>query len=274
MVQNLESLISDVGYIINNADKLSNPKDYIQIISKIQYIISSSNAKFYEGIKRKRIPFDEIERYMDLDSILINGCSTIGSIEIARILRFGEKAVSNVIDIICIDQQRAITQRDTITNYIKMRRYKYEFLPNNIYGFRVSLNEELIIPNLYGIYFYIKVDLSNLKLYITINMAGNLFIKKNGLNYILYFNDFGLFSIIYKFFRYKDKDIKDLEEYEKYKDKIKEIINKGFNDRDIDNLRILFGEKDIDKIRKNLDKYLEKHPGSVYKSLYKVIEYV
>jgi hypothetical protein len=274
MVQNLESLILDVRYIINNADKLSNPKDYIQIISKIQYIISSSNAKFYEGIKRKRMPFYEIERYMDLDSILINGCSTIGSIEIARILRFSEKAVSNVIDIICIDQQRAITQRDTITNYIKMKRYKYKFLPNNIYGFRVSLNEELIIPNLYGIYFYIKVDLSNLKLYITINMAGNLFIKKNGLNYILYFNDFGLFSIIYKFFRYKDKDIKDLEEYEKYKDKIKEIINKGFNDRDIDNLRRLFSEKDIDKIRKNLDKYLEKHPGSVYKSLYKVIEYV
>jgi len=277
MVQNLESLILDFRYIINDADKLSNPKDYIQIISEIQYIISSSNAKFYEGIKRKRIPFNEIERYIDLDSILINGCSTIGSIEIARILRFGEKDVSNVIDIVCEDQQRTIKQKDSIIKYLEVRKYEYAFLPNNIYGFKLNLNgEEVKIPNLYGIYYYIKVKLpNNTVLYITINTAGNIFIKKSGLNYILYFDDFGLFSIIYKFFRCKDKDKKDLEEYEKCKkDEIEEKINKGFNDRDINKLGQLFSKEDIDRIRKNLDKYLEEHPDSVYKSLYKIIKYI
>ncbi|WP_231434427.1 hypothetical protein [Candidatus Nanopusillus massiliensis] len=54
----------------------------------------------------------------------------------------------------------------------------------------------------------------------------------------LYFYNFGLFSLFYKFFRYKDRDIKDLEEYEnRYRDKIKEIISKGFNERDLNNLR-------------------------------------
>jgi hypothetical protein len=157
-----------------------------------------------------------------------------------------------------------------------MRKYEYKFLPNNIYGFKLNLNgKEVKIPNLYGIYYYIEVKLpNNTLLYIMIDTAGNIFIKKSGLNYTLYFENFGLFSIIYKFFRYKSRDKKDLKEYEKYKDRIKEIINKGFSDRDISNLRELFSEKDIDKIRKNLDKYVKEYPDSVYKSLYKVIEYI
>ena len=60
----------------------------------------------------------------------------------------------------------------------------------------------------------------------------------------------------------------------KYKDRIKEIINKWFSDRCISNLRRLFSEKDSSKIRRNLDKYIEEYPDSVYKSLYKVIEYI
>ncbi len=108
-----------------------------------------------------------------------------------------------------------------------------------------------------------------------IDTAGNINIKKSGLNYTLYFENFGLFSIIYKFFRHKkSRDKKDLIEYEKYRDKIKEIINKGFSDRDISNLRRLFSEKDISKIRKNLDEYVKEYPNSVYKSLYKVIGYI
>jgi len=106
-----------------------------------------------------------------------------------------------------------------------------------------------------------------------IDTVGNIFIKKTGLDRTLYIENFGLFSIIYKFFRYKERDIKDLEEYEEYGDKIKEIINKGFSERDIDSLRSLIGKKDIN-IRRNLDKYLEKHPGSIYGNLYMVIEHI
>jgi len=276
MVNNLESAIWDARDIINNANKLSNPQYYLPIVSEIQNVVSSHHARFREGIKRERVPFDEIEGYMDLDSILIDGCSTVGNIEIARILKFREKDVSNVIDIVCIDQQRTIEQRDIVTKYIEMRGYKYEFLPNNVYGFELSLNgEELIIPNLYGIYYYIKVDLSNLKLYIMIDTEGNILIKKSGLENTLYFYNFVLFSLFYKFFRCKDKDIKDLEEYEnRYRDKIKEIISRGFNERDLNNLRKTFNEIDIDRITGNLDNYIGEHQGSVYKNLYNIIERV
>ena len=276
MVNNLESIIWDARDIINNANKLSNPQYYLPTISEIQNMVSSYNARFHERIKRERVPLAEIERYMDLDSILIDGCSTVGNIEIARILKFREKDVSNVIDIVCIDQQRTMEQRDRITKYIEMRGYKYEFLSNNVYGFELNLNgEELIIPNLYGIYYYIKADLSNLKLYIMIDTEGNILIKKSGLENTLYFYNFVLFSLFYKFFRYKDKDIKDLEEYEnRYRDKIKEIISRGFNERDLNNLRKAFNEIDIDKITRNLDKYIEKHPDSVYENLYNIIERV
>jgi hypothetical protein len=276
MVNNLESIIWDARDIINNANKLSNPQYYLPTISEIQNMVSSRHARFREGIKRERVPLAKIEGYMDLDSILIDGCSTVGNIEIARILKFREKDVSNVIDIVCIDQQRTMEQRDRITKYIEMRGYKYEFLLNNVYGFELSLNgEELIIPNLYGIYYYIKVDLQNLKLYIMIDTEGNILIKKSGLESTLYFYNFVLFSLFYKFFRYKDKDIKDLEEYEnRYRDKIKEIISRGFNERDLNNLRKAFNEIDIDKITRNLDKYIEKHPDSVYKNLYNIIENV
>jgi hypothetical protein len=276
MVNNLESAIWDAIDIINNANKLSNLQYYLPKISEIQNMVSSRHARFREGIKRERVPLAEIEGYMNLDSILIDGCSTAGNIEIARILKFREKDVSNVIDIVCIDQQRTKEQRDRITKYIEERGYKYEFLPNNVYGFELSLNgEELIIPNLYGIYYYIKVNLSNLKLYIMIDTEGNILIKKSGLENTLYFYNFVLFSLFYKFFRYKDKDIKDLEEYEnRYRDKIKEIISRGFNERDLNNLRKAFNEIDIDKITRNLDKYIEKHPGSVYKNLYNIIENV
>ncbi|MFP3284151.1 MAG: hypothetical protein RXO65_01775 [Candidatus Nanopusillus acidilobi] len=276
MVNNLESIIWDARDIINNANKLSNLQYYLPTISEIQNMVSSRHARFREGIKRERVSFAEIEGYMDLDSILIDGCSTVGNIEIARILKFREKDVSNVIDIVCIDQQRTKEQRDNVTKYIEERGYKYEFLPNNVYGFELSLNgEELIIPNLYGIYYYIKVNLQNLKLYIMIDTEGNILIKKSGLENTLYFYNFVLFSLFYKFFRYKDKDIKDLEEYEnRYRDKIKEIISRGFNERDLNNLRKAFNEIDIDKITRNLDKYIEKHPDSVYKNLYNIIERV
>jgi hypothetical protein len=276
MVNNLESAIWDARDIINNANKLSDLQYYLPKISEIQKKVSSQNARFYEGIKRKRLSFAEIERYMDLDSILIDGCSTVGNIEIARILKFKEKDVSNVIDIVCIDQQRTIEQRDRITKYIEKKGYKYEFLPNTVYGFKLSLNgEELIIPNLYGIYYYIEVDLPNLKLYIMIDTEGNILIKKSGLEHTLYFYNFRLFSLFYKFFRYKNKDIKDLEEYEnRYRDKIKEIISRGFDDEDLSNLRKAFNEIDIYKITRNLDKYIEKHPGSVYENLHNIIERV
>ena len=276
MTNNLESIMRDVVYITNNADKLANPADYLPTLSEIQHIILQSDAKFYEGIERKRVHFEEIKRYINLDNIITNGCSTVGNIEIARILDYDKKDVSNVIDIVCIDQQRTMEQRDIVTKYIEMRGYKYEFLSNNVYGFELNLNgEELIIPNLYGIYYYIKADLSNLKLYIMIDTEGNLLIKKGGLEYTLYFYNVGLFSLFYKFFRYKERDIKDLEEYEnRYSDKIKEIISRGFNERDLNNLRIAFNEIGIDRTTRNLDKYIEKHPGSVYENLYNIIERV
>ena len=273
MTNNLESILREAEYIINNANELSNPEYYLPTLSKFPNILSQFDARFYEGIERERIPFGEIKRHIDLDSIIIDGCSTVGNIEIARILNYHEKDISNVIDIVCKDKERTIEQKDIIIKYFEMKVYEYRFLSNNIYGFKLNLvREELTVPNLYGIYYYIEVKLPNNKiLYITIDTAGNIFIKKTGLNRTLYIENFGLFSIIYKFFRYKEKDIKDLEEYEEYGDKIKEIINKGFSERDINSLRSLIGKKDI-KIRMNLNKYLEKHPGSIYESLYMAIE--
>jgi len=276
MTNNLESIIRDAGYIINNADKLANPADHLPTLSKFPYILSQSDAKFYEGIERERVPLEEIKRYIDLDSIITNGCSMVGNIEIARILGYDEKDVSNVIDIICKDQQRTKEQKDIVIKYFEKEGYKYRFLPYTTYGFKLSLNgEEIRIPDLYGIYYYIEVELTGLKLYTTIDTAGNVFIKKSGLDRALYFDNFGLFSLLYKFLRYKERDIKDLEEYEnKYKDKIEGIINKGFSEEDFNSLRNSISKKDIDKIRKNLNKYLEKHLSSVYGSLYEVIEYV
>ena len=274
MTKNLESILREARYIINNANELSNPEYYLQTLSKFQYMLSKSDAKFYEGIKRERIPFREMKGYIDLDSIIIEGCSTFGNIEITRILNYLEKPVSNVIDIACKDIKRTIEQKDKIIKYLEMKGYEYIFLPNNIYGFKLNLSgEELVVPNLYGIYYYIKVKTQNNKiLYVMIDTEGNILIKKTGLERTLYFENFGLFSIIYKFFRYKEKDKKDLEEYEEYKDKTKEIIDKGFSERDINNLRTLFSKEDMKKIVKNLDKYLKEHPGSIYESLYKVIE--
>ncbi|EOD42618.1 Uncharacterized protein Nst1_348 [Candidatus Nanobsidianus stetteri] len=273
MTKDLEAILSDAKYIINNANNLPNPEDYLPIISKFPDILSQSDASFYEEIKRERLPFGEIKGYIDLDSIIIEGCSTFGNIEITRILDHLEKHVSNVIDIACKDIKGTIEQKDKIIKYFEMKGYEYKFLPNNIYGYKLNLNgEELKVPNLYGIYFYIEVKLpNNRKLYIVIDTEGNILIRKSGLEHTLYFENFELFSIIYKFFRYKEKDIKDLEEYEKYRDKIKEIINKGFSERDINNSRSLFGEK-YTKIIRNWYKYLEKHPGSIYESLNNVFD--
>jgi len=275
MTNNLESILREARYIINNANELSNPEDYLQTLLKIQYILSQSNARFHKEINKERMPFGEIKKYMDLDNRIIDGCSTFGNIEIARILNYLKKFVSNEIDIVCKDKERTIEQKDKIIKYLEMKGYEYRFLPNNIYGYKLNLDgEKLIVPNQYGIYYYIKVKLQNNRvLYIMINTAGNIIIKKDGSYFIYYFEKFGLLSIIYKFFRYKEKDIKDLEEYEEYGDKIKEIINKGFSEEDINSLRTLFSEEDI-KIIENLDKYLEKHPGSIYESLYTVIEHI
>jgi hypothetical protein len=268
MANNIESLLSEAGYIINNANNLSNLEDYLPIISKFPDILSQSNAKFYEWVRRERMLFGEIKRHIDLDSIIIEGCSTFGNIEITRRLNDLEKPVSNVIDIGCKDKERTIEQKDKIIKYLEMKGYEYRFLPNNIYGYKLNLDrEKLIIPNLYGKYFYIEVKIPNNRiLYIMIDTEGNILIRKTGLDRTLYFENFGLLSIIYKFYRYKEKDIKDLEEYEEYRDKIKEIINKGFSERDVNNLRTLFGDEYI-KIIKNWYKYLEKHPGSIYESL-------
>jgi hypothetical protein len=212
--------------------------------------------------------FGEIKRHIDLNSIIVEGCSTFGNIKIASIINDPEKLVSDVTDIGCIDKERTIEQKDKIIKYLEMKGYEYRFLPNNIYGYKLNLNGEIVvIPNLYGIYYYIEVNIpNNRKLYIMIDTAGNILIRKRGLERTLYFENFGLLSIIYKFYRYKGKDIKDLEEYEEYRDKIKEIIDKGFSEGDINNLRTLFGEEHI-KIIRNWYKYLEKHPGSIYESL-------
>jgi len=179
-----------------------------------------------------------------------------------------------LIDIVCKDQQKTIEQKNIIINYCEMKRYKCSLLSSNIYGFKISLNKKkLIIPNLYGIYYYIEVDLQDLKLYISIDTAGNLFIRRKGFSYTLYFDNFGLFSLLYKFLRYKVTDKKDLEEYEnRYIDGIERIINRGFSKNDFNNLRSSFGEKDRGRIIKNLNEYLKEHPNSVYKKLYEVIE--
>jgi hypothetical protein len=273
MANDLESILREAGYIINNANELSNPEYYLPTLSKFPDILSRFDARFYEGIKRERIPFREIKNFIDLDSIIIEGCSTFGNIEITRILNYDEKPVSNVIDIACRDKEKTMEQKDKIIKYFKMKGYEYGFLPNNIYGYKLNLGgEKLIIPNLYGIYYYIEVRVPNNRtLYIMIDTEGNILIRKSGLDRTLYFKNFVLLSLIYKFFRYKDKDIKDLEEYEKYKDKIKEIINKGFSERDINNLRSLFGDEYI-KIIRNWYKYLEKHPGSIYESLNNIFD--
>lgn len=269
MANDLKSILSEARYIINNANELSNPEDYLQTLLKIQYILSQSNARFYEGIRRERMLFGEIKRRIDLDSIIVEDCSSFGNIEITRRLDYLEKPVSNVIDIGCKDKERTIEQKDKIIKYLEMKGYEYRFLPNNIYGYKLDLDrEKLIIPNLYGRYYYIELNIpNNRKLYIMIDTEGNILIRKHSLERTLYFENFGLLSIIYKFYRYKEKDIKDLEDYEEYRDKIKEIIDKGFSERDINNLRTLFGEEYI-KIIRNWYKYLEKHPGSIYKSLY------
>jgi len=275
MTKNLELILQDVKYIIDNADKLSNPRKYLSKLLVIQDILSQPGVRFYEGIEKERVPFAEIMRYINLNNITIDGCSIIGNIEIARRLNYYEKDVSNVIDIVCKDQERTIEQKDTIIRYLKMKGYEYEFLPKETYGYIISLNGKIkIIPNLYGMYYYIEVDLPYLKLYITIDTKGDILIKKNGLDYTLYFENFGLFSILYKFLRYNSKDKKDLEEYEKYENKVKGIIDEGFSKEDYNNLRSSLSERDINKIKGNLGEYLKEHPGSVYKGLYKVIEYV
>jgi len=273
MTNDLESILGEAGYIINNANELSNLEYYLPTLSKFPDMLSKFNANFYEGIRRERMPFGEIKRYIDLDDIISQECSTFGNIEIARISNYLEKLVSNVIDIACKDKERTIEQKDKIIKYLEMKGYEYRFLPNNIYGYKLNLGrEELRIPNLYGIYYYIKIKIPNDRtLYIMIDTARNILIRKSGLERTLYFENFGLLSIIYKFFRYKEKDIKDLEEYEEYIDKIKEIINKGFSERDINNLRTLFG-KEYKKIIRNWYKYLEKHPGSIYESLNNVFD--
>jgi len=174
---------------------------------------------------------------------------------------------------VCGDIKGTIEQKNKIIKYLEMKGYEYRFLPNNIYGYILYLKgKKFEIPNQYGIYYYIEVKLPNgITLYIMITTAGNIIIKKGGLDRILYFENWQLFSIIHKFYRYQKKDIEDLEEYEKYRDKIEEIINKGFSEGDINNLRSLFGDK-YKKIIRNWYKYLKEHPGSIYESLNNIFD--
>jgi hypothetical protein len=62
MANDLESILREAEYIINNANNLSNSEDYLPILSKFPNIFSEFNAKFYEGIKRERLPFREIKK--------------------------------------------------------------------------------------------------------------------------------------------------------------------------------------------------------------------
>jgi len=57
MANDLESILREAGYIINNANELSNPEYYLPTLLKILNILS--RATFYEGLKRERIPFRE-----------------------------------------------------------------------------------------------------------------------------------------------------------------------------------------------------------------------
>jgi hypothetical protein len=263
------------GYIIDKANELQNLEDHLQILLEISYKLSHK-ADFHERIERKRIPFWKIERHISLKEIINEGCYPIGNIDITSILNDSENIVSNVIDTVCIDKERTTEQKYKIIKYLEMKGYEYRFLPNNVYGYILSLKgKKFEIPNQYGIYYYIEVKLpDDITLYIIITTAGNIIIKKGGLDRILYFENRQLFSIIHKFFRYQKKDIKDLEEYEEYGDKIKEIINKGFSGEDINNLRSLFDNKYIEKIKRNWHEYIEKHPGSIYESLNDVIKVI
>ena len=58
-------------------------------------------------------------------------------------------------------------------------------------------------------------------------------------------------------------EMQKIKKNEKYENRIKEIINEGFSERDFRNLRTSFSKKDIGE-----------YPNSVYKKLYEVIEYI
>jgi hypothetical protein len=60
MTKNLELILQDVKYIIDNADKLLNPRKYLPKLLEIQDMLSQSGVRFYEGIEKERVSLTEI----------------------------------------------------------------------------------------------------------------------------------------------------------------------------------------------------------------------
>jgi len=275
MSRRLEEILSnpEMQYLINNANNIENIQKYLPILSELAKKVKKHNTWFIEGLARYRVPYKDIEKYIDLDEILIDNCSIVGNIEIIRQLRnqkqdYQDYYVSSVIDIVCKTSEKTLEQTNKIEEYLTEKKYKYRFLPPDIYVIEFK-SPNIKIPNQFGVYRYIdtEIEKQNLRIYFLIAAENNIIIRRNSIIEVVYIENFALFSLLFKFYRYTEKDKKDLEKYEKSREGLEKIIDKGFHEKDLEKIMKIFGKEERDKIMKKIKSYVDSHPDTIYKKL-------
>ncbi|BBL45753.1 hypothetical protein MJ1_0605 [Nanobdella aerobiophila] len=250
--EELDDLIYKANQI--NIDQL---KSYEKNFESLAKILKKGKYQFLE-LDRFRIPYQKLDGYANLNEIKWEGCNLIGNLAIAKYLDLKDKDVSNIIDLVCEKPEDTLIQLDKIIKNIS----GYKILPNNVFGYYIR-DKNIKIPNQYGLYYYIELEN---QVYFVISTGGNIIVNKSSIEVMKYIENCLLFSFLSKFIRYKDKDIYDLEEYEKY-EKTRDIVYSGFSEKDINNIREILNPKYIEKGRKNIRDYLSKNPRSIYKEL-------
>jgi hypothetical protein len=265
-VKCLEDLLSGIESFSNFSITPDMKGELLRCYNIINKEIRSHKLKgeFESSINKERVPYLTLEEYINeieekKDNI---GFEIVGSLALISLYNEENKQkaiTSNVIDIVCKEKYCV----DEIKKKSKERGFSE--LREDIFKVCFSKNNKKIcFPNQIGYYVYLKKD----NVYVFISIEGSINLKLSGFDETYYINNVILFTILYKFFRFKPKDIYDLISLNNYVDRKKwEKIPKEFDKEDKEKILKIFGERGIKKILENYRSFMENYPDTIYKEL-------
>ena len=268
----LESIVNSENfpYLEISQDLISKLDDLYRIIEKLNKKEKTIlKIELHQSIEKERVDVEKIIPVIrvieELRSKYNINYRIIGSLDLILNLYRDLKGAktSNVIDIVVKSKKEV----EIIKNEF-IKRGAYEISPK-IYTICFSYNNRnLCMPNQIGYYSYLEFEIRKITVYPLISREGNIVLQKSKYDIFYFIDNIPLFTILYKFLRYQQKDIEDLKSLEKNVDPEKwEKLPKYFSPDDKEKVLEIFGDKGIRKIEKNYKDYIRNHPNSIYKEI-------
>ncbi|MGC9079487.1 MAG: hypothetical protein ACP5G1_01985 [Nanopusillaceae archaeon] len=259
----LEDILSQVQSFSNFSVTQSMKEKLSQCYKEIRS--NEIPGKFISYIEKTRLPYYTLESYLNKIEKARNNIDfrIIGSLNLIYYLYRDEEkynaSTSNVIDIVCkekycVDEMRNIFKQE---GFVEIEENVFQVC----FG---KDNKKICFPNQIGYYVY----LSNGNTYVTISAEGSITLQLSKFVETHYIDNSTLFTLLYKFFRFKPTDIGDLISLNNNKDDDKWAkMPKKFDYVDKKKVLEIFGKKGIEKTLKNYEYFMAKHPNSIYGEL-------